>query len=1483
METNYKVKHRRILMPLKLMLLVVAVVCFGYISYAQQGEAARVSSIQQVEQALENPNTGYLVIESDFVETFNRYIQSNPGALKSIANGGNRAADCEYAITESNVCFIPDTNDGSLAASPPWDYKKNQATARVVQDNCGGCCPTNDQGSWQWIQPGVNPHPLGANLVFFDNVISDTMDFAVDMPGIYTLRYSWGSPWFSYVQTEYRFYDPYEFTMDVEDVCGLTTSVHMEIYSVYANPNDDLYYYLRNTCTGETAPVNGPALTIFNYNLVPPVSEQIEDFDITVPDYGTWEFCVTIKNSFGKDVCDSIQICKLIEFSIEPVADAGEDAEICEDYCYYSLMGSAGSMFFNTCYMASNFSFSWMQVGGPLMPNGEVWQLTFDNIYAETTWVCRDEGCSYGEYEIKFAVVNGLCYDEDFVTLKFYEQPTADPGEDQYHCGIYCFTMEAVPYTYCSDVLLDARDAYWKLIEVPDGVNPEDVTIADMYDPETGVCIDESVECPWGTYALLWTEINGTCADSALVFINLYEQPEADPGDDAWYCLDKEFSMQLYHTFNAHAFTLCNDFSFSFEQGWSKCGGPGYVTWLTPKNQPNASIHVSAYGCYCFSWTVVNGECVDEESVEVCFYEHPWLTIRDDSDSNCLPVPYCYDLSFLGVTPYTYLPPPNENYNVQFWEQVGGTGTAVFGDVTDPNTEMCVDEYGCYQVRFIQYNGDTLCADTVEANLWLFQEPEADAGPDDEICGPCYVLSAAPFSYVQNECHPAQEAYSQWEWFSYIPPDQFCGYGQYGPCIYTSGGSPLQMNVPFTFNDPSPELCVCDDYFGTHYGQYGFIYTEFNGPCEDQDTVWITFKKQPDSLAIYGCAEMNPECEPWMHKIIPFNGSRDNGLCGCLERCTFPDDTVLTVCAGDYAHFCIDWACVGPKIMGYTYEWSFTGPAGSSFEAYPLWYDCSCHEWKGSDCVDIWFGECCDTARLYLTITSPEGCVTTEEWKFFVQHPPDATISGPEIAEVSSIFEYYIPDEENPCYLYTWEVQHCGEIVYGQGTGRIGVHWTDYNANGGWGIVSVGVWDSCTCCCNFDEMMVRVLPQYSLGDATLDGFVMYENAYNTPLNGVKLTLWNSGVPIFETFSGDPIPGDSLPPQLGYYQFAGINGTTEFGLTAEYDAPWGNPPLPGANATDALKIQLKAINHPNAGANWSDVQLEAADVNASTHISATDALWVKQRAISMVTFFPAGDWAFDEMSTTAVPYDVYTLNYGDVNKSNIPGGFKDMPAIAMITDGTINVTEGEVFDLPIRVADAVTIGAITINLGYNASLLEVVEVVGVEGTLSNVYASNIALAWSDVSPMVLNNNDAIFSLRLKALGKISSNDLLFTIELGTEFADQDANVLEDMTLKTFGISTDPAAADYFLSYNRPNPFSNSTMIEYALPESGKVRLSVVDLLGQEIAVLVNQSQSAGSYTVQYSAAGMAPGVYIYKITVEGESRDFVETRRMVISH
>ena len=91
--------------------------------------------------------------------------------------------------------------------------------------------------------------------------------------------------------------------------------------------------------------------------------------------------------------------------------------------------------------------------------------------------------------------------------------------------------------------------------------------------------------------------------------------------------------------------------------------------------------------------------------------------------------------------------------------------------------------------------------------------------------------------------------------------------------------------------------------------------------------------------------------------------------------------------------------------------------------------------------------------------------------------------------------------------------------------------------------------------------------------------------------------------------------------------------------------------------------------------------------------------------------------------------------------------------------------------------------------------------------------------------------------MKAISEIAIPESMFSIGINSEFADATAKPIEPVTLKTFGITTGPAALDYFLSANRPNPFSTSTFIEYTMPETGKVKLSVLDMLGQEIAVLV----------------------------------------------
>jgi hypothetical protein len=85
--------------------------------------------------------------------------------------------------------------------------------------------------------------------------------------------------------------------------------------------------------------------------------------------------------------------------------------------------------------------------------------------------------------------------------------------------------------------------------------------------------------------------------------------------------------------------------------------------------------------------------------------------------------------------------------------------------------------------------------------------------------------------------------------------------------------------------------------------------------------------------------------------------------------------------------------------------------------------------------------------------------------------------------------------------------------------------------------------------------------------------------------------------------------------------------------------------------------------------------------------------------------------------------------------------------------------------------------------------------------------------------------------------------------------------------------------FVLSPNYPNPFNPSTVISYQLPVNGFVSLKVFDVLGNEIATLVNEEKVAGSYNVQFkiNSVQFGSGVYFYRL----QSGDFVESRKMVI--
>ncbi len=83
--------------------------------------------------------------------------------------------------------------------------------------------------------------------------------------------------------------------------------------------------------------------------------------------------------------------------------------------------------------------------------------------------------------------------------------------------------------------------------------------------------------------------------------------------------------------------------------------------------------------------------------------------------------------------------------------------------------------------------------------------------------------------------------------------------------------------------------------------------------------------------------------------------------------------------------------------------------------------------------------------------------------------------------------------------------------------------------------------------------------------------------------------------------------------------------------------------------------------------------------------------------------------------------------------------------------------------------------------------------------------------------------------------------------------------------------------YSLSQNYPNPFNPTTNIKFSLPATGNVKLVVFDMLGREVATLVNEVRTAGNYVVDFDASALASGVYFYRL----ESANFTQTKKMLL--
>ncbi|MCX6271996.1 MAG: T9SS type A sorting domain-containing protein [Bacteroidetes bacterium] len=393
-------------------------------------------------------------------------------------------------------------------------------------------------------------------------------------------------------------------------------------------------------------------------------------------------------------------------------------------------------------------------------------------------------------------------------------------------------------------------------------------------------------------------------------------------------------------------------------------------------------------------------------------------------------------------------------------------------------------------------------------------------------------------------------------------------------------------------------------------------------------------------------------------------------------------------------------------------------------------------------------------------------------------------------------------------------------------------------------------------CMASDEVTVNVfIPQNNIF-----GVAKYNNTTGYP--NLLVNLYTGGDLFASTYT-DPNGG---------FTFLDLpNG--DYTVIPDPTLPWAS-----GNAADGLLM----LKHFTGKERLTGLKLIAGDVTGNGAVNAHDALNDVKRFVGMLSdFLPVGDWVWTSASVTidGLANQNVSLNLlctGDVNGDYPISGGKIQPSISIVNQGVAHNFNGEII-LPVNAEMSLTVGAISLILNVPAG----VEVTGAsvkgEEVIFHQKGTEVRLGWYNLEPIVVNSGETLLTLKLRNNADLSQFDV--TVDAASTLSDDNAVTIVNARLSIPSYTT--ASSDMGI-YNFPNPFSQLTQIIYNLPEDGNVSLKVYNVVGAQVAELINKEQSAGSYQLTFDGSALEQGIYIYKLEFSNTNLKTQKTGMMNIS-
>jgi hypothetical protein len=360
-----------------------------------------------------------------------------------------------------------------------------------------------------------------------------------------------------------------------------------------------------------------------------------------------------------------------------------------------------------------------------------------------------------------------------------------------------------------------------------------------------------------------------------------------------------------------------------------------------------------------------------------------------------------------------------------------------------------------------------------------------------------------------------------------------------------------------------------------------------------------------------------------------------------------------------------------------------------------------------------------------------------------------------------------------------------------------------------------------------------------------------------------------------------------PPQWNDEAFGGGGNITMGGMShngVQYYAVLGTMDDPDPNSPIISGWYVGYSKSTDYGDTWTEWNI--ADFRTIPALSAYDRLWDYIKGDPFVSY--QGDMIVDNEGYVHLITGVTdTTTSGNVGRNAIVEIFET----ATGWDGKVIADLGEESDLTNWFYGILAQNGYSTFLSKSptGNMLAAQWAVGALGdTLIDLFYStreggewsepvnmtntdNITEAISHMAPYMADNGDGTYTFfsmyAYDASGAYPPNDVARTVVY-----------VSPITITGTSVIDNPSYLNTFeLSQNYPNPFNPSTQIRYSIAENSKVVVKVFDMLGREVTTLVNTTQDAGSYSINFDASKLSSGMYLYTINAGSYSA----TKKMIL--